>query len=70
MSARSQIDSRTRRLFKQVEDAGWVIVHAKHFKFYDPDGKLVATHGHSPSDQRSYLNLRATLRRAGLRDLR
>ena len=47
--------------------AGWRVRRGKHWIVYPPDGGTPVVFPATPSDRRGVRNLRAALRRAGLR---
>lgn len=57
-----------RDLMRHAIEQGWTVEKARagHLKWITPDGQLVVS-GSTPSEYRGHRNLRAHLRRAGLR---
>ncbi|WNO28743.1 HicA-like toxin [Microbacterium phage FlameThrower] len=55
-----------KKLIKAVESQGCVVtVSTKGHWLFNKDGRRVAVTGSTPSDPRSFANLKADLRRAG-----
>ncbi|QTF81966.1 HicA-like toxin [Microbacterium phage BabyYoda] len=55
-----------KKLIKTVEAQGCVVtVSTKGHLLFAKDGRRIAVTGSTPSDKRSFLNLKADLRRAG-----
>lgn len=57
-------------LIQHARRNGWTVQQSKrngHWVFYDTDGRRVATAGSTLSDYRAIRNIKAHLRRAGLR---
>lgn len=53
---------------RRAEQQGWAVRMSTggHWKWYRPDGRMVASTSSTPSDSRSLNNIRMHLRRAGL----
>jgi hypothetical protein len=62
--------ARLREWMAEADRCGWTVTKHRrggHLKWWRPDGTLGAVTGTSPSGgKRSLINMRATLRRAGL----
>lgn len=61
-------DGMFRDMIATIVEQGWRVERSKnnHYKFISPEGKVVFSSG-SPSDWRTYYNLRGQLRRNGAR---
>lgn len=58
-------DKDVKRLLKDLEHQSWTITQTKkHLKVYCPNGKPRVAVAVSPSDHRTYLNVRRELRNA------
>lgn len=69
--AKKSDEQELRRLIGLAEEQGWRVekTQAGHWAFYPKDKRRKPVHtGSSPSDYRAFKNLRAELRRSGLKD--
>lgn len=67
MSARLTRCEKTRAFIRIATERGWTVSPTKkgHIKFTAPNGAIIVTSS-TPSDHRSWKNLRGQLRRNGL----
>jgi predicted RNA binding protein YcfA (HicA-like mRNA interferase family) len=58
-----------RQLRRRAEKAGWTVTHTRgeHLRWLPPDGGPIVISPSSPSDWRGFKNLKARLKRGGLR---